>query len=324
MVTNFYLPRRYLPSEEERTSWFTGGKQTLREGGKEASAQAWIYRTWLELSRFNCPVELVHELPFKGCAVALSGTLPLDYRPPEKLFLVAVAADGIPHPAAHLHILQNQAHALRLPRSVFMPHWPQPGLLARDPDRIERFERAVFFGTRENLAPELQGSAWSVEVKKQTGLAFELRGPESWHDYSDVDVVIAVRTFGNGRLLHKPATKLYNAWLAGAPFIGGRDSAYRYEGVPGQDYLVAKSPKQLLAHLCTLKSNPDFCRALVEAGRAKSRSRTRQAIAERWRMLIDETLPAKAESRLGTSHKINAGTDTFMRTIYKLDRFFRD
>lgn len=319
MMVSFYMPRAYLPSGEECSAWLAGERPRLREEGKRATAEAWIYRTWLELCRFTCRTELVHEMPGAGCVVALSGTIPLDYQPPEGLFLVAVVADGSPHPAAHLQILQNPAHALRLRRSVFMPHWPQPGLVGRDAGRGGRFERAAFFGAGANLAPELRAPAWEKLLAKETGLEFELRGPEKWHDYSDVDAVIAIRSFRKGRQLRKPATKLYNAWLAGVPFIGGADSAYAHEGREDRNYLVAATPDQLLAHLRKLKCDDGLRAALVAEGKKRSMHYTDEAIAARWRKLVEETLPAAARRRAGRKRHANSFADTVMRAMYKLD-----
>lgn len=184
-------------------------------------------------------MELVHDIPRDGIVIALTGTLPPHFRAPQGMFLAGVIADGLPHPSAHCHIAQNAAHAHRLPRDIFMPHWTQPGLLTRDPVRGNTFERVAFYGTKSNLAPELQTPEWAEHLLHTVGCTFDIRSAEHWHDCHDVDVVLAVRTFGRQRQLHKPATKLYNAWRAGIPFIGGRDSAFAADGNPGRDYLIA-------------------------------------------------------------------------------------
>lgn len=324
MTVFFYLPETHLPSAEKRAAWTRGEHAVLEESGKSAAAQSWIYRTWIALARHGCHAELVHEMPAQGCVIALAGTVPSSFRPPQELFLAGVVADGLPHPAAHLHIVQNAAHARRLPRSVFMPHWPQPGLIERDAQRGTKLERIAFFGTRDNLAAELQDAKWQSELARGTGAKIEIRGADKWHDYNDVDAVVAIRDFRGGRQLHKPATKLYNAWLAGVPFIGGTDCAYAAEGNAGHDYLVARSPDEVISHLEKLKRDEAFRCSLVGEGKKKAAGYTAESITARWQKLIEETIPAMARARAGKARWSNFGADTFMRLVLAADRIFRN
>lgn len=48
-----------------------------------------------------------------------------------------------------------------------------------------------------------------------------------WNDFSETDLVLAVRPPSGDLHLRKPATKLCNAWLAGVPAMLGPESAYR-------------------------------------------------------------------------------------------------
>lgn len=301
MQVHFYLPEKYLPDAARREAWKTGTITALEEGGKIASAQAWIFQTWQELQSAGCSAALVSTFPETGLVLALAGSLDRTFRPPAGVFLTDIVADGTPHPGAHWHVVQNPAHARRLPRSSFLPHWTQPNLLPRDAERKDRFETLGFFGDPANLAPELRDAAWQAELLRKTGLTLKMIGSKDWHDYRAIDAVLAVREFGRKRFLRKPATKLYNAWLAGVPFIGGSDSAYRQEGNAGQDHLTAASRNELEAHLSRLKDDPAFRHALVRAGHAQSRFFNRSAICERWVHLIKSTLPeaAAAWSRLG-------------------------
>jgi len=323
MPVCFYLPESFLPSAEKQALWPRGDGTTLEQSGKIAAAQSWIYRTWMMLQKDGCPAELVHTIPDRGCVVALSGNIPPSFRASTGLFLADVVADGLPHPAAALHIVQNAAHARRLPRGRFMPHWPQPGLVPRDETRGPVWQRAAFFGTGENLATELRSVAWQDELKQKTGMVLEIRGADRWHDYSDVDAVIAIRDFSGAKQLHKPATKLYNAWLAGVPFIGGTDSAYGSEGEAGADYLVARSPAEVIAHLQRLKGDPNLRDRLVAAGRRKSVSRNPEAITAMWREFVEEKIPPLVAARRRRTAFTNACADAAMRGALILDRIFR-
>jgi hypothetical protein len=294
MQVSFYLPEKYLPDVSRREAWKSGAITTLEESGKIACAQCWIYQTWLALEKSGCHVNLVHTLPEEGILITLAGCLGENFRPGPRMFFADIVADFVPHPAAHLHIVQNAIHARRLPYSVFMPLWPHPNLLPRDPERGDRFENLGFFGDAPNLAPELRDPVWQKSLHEQTGLTLRLVDASGWHDYRQMDCILAIRGFGSSSYLHKPATKLYNAWLAGVPFIGGWDSAYRGDARPGNEYLAVRSLADLARELHRLRNDVRFRRELVLAGSQRSRQFDRPAILERWRKLVEVTLPEAA------------------------------
>lgn len=225
---------------------------------------------------------LVHELPDCGVVVALSGTLPPDLRPTPGRFLIDVVADGLPHPAAQRHLVQNRAHAQRLPWSDFIPHWPQPRLVPRVETRGDRFENLRFYGDRPNLDPRLADRAFAEKVRESFGLVMECVPAERWHDYSDTDCVLGVRQLSRKPFLSKPATKLTNAWLAGVPFLGGADSAFRSEGRPGTNYLACQSEEEVLHALERLKTEPNLRRRIVAEGRRASEPFRCEVLAKSW------------------------------------------
>lgn len=290
----FYLPKKYSPSEDWLQAWQEHRPLPLKDSGKAATAHAWIYQTWRLLTEAGINTSLVTELPTTGIVIALSGTLNSCFQPhptSSDFFLIDIVADALPHPGAAIHLVQNQAHARRLPNSFFMPHWPQPALRPREKNRGTNFEKIAFFGDPHNLAPELLAPSWQERLKKDLSLELKLKKPDQWHDYSDVDAVIAVRDFSRRGQLHKPATKLYNAWLASVPFIGGNDSAYHSDGKSGIDYLLAHSPDQILQHLRRLKEDIGFRNFLIQNGNESGKKFNQVATLERWKNMIQKTLP---------------------------------
>lgn len=315
---HFYLPEKYLPDAARQEAWKSGTITRLEEGGKIASAQSWIYQTALALQAAGVDVRLVHELPARGILVTLSGLVGAAWRPGPGLFFADVVADFVPHPGGHCHLVQNSLQVGRIARAIFQPHWPHPNLLPRDPARGERFERLAFFGDATNLAPELRDPAWPARLRERTGLTLDLVGADRWHDYREVDGVLAVRGFGGGEFFHKPATKLYNAWLAGVPFVGGGDSAYRGDGQPGVNYLAAGTCKELETQLVRLAGDPTLRRNLVAAGQVAAAAFSREAILARWRTLVETTLPDAAAAwvrRGALTKKFHAATGALRAVI---------
>jgi len=318
----FHMPGRYLPNAEREASWTSGKIPELLGGGKAASAQSWIYQTWAEL-RELCPVELVTEMPDEGIIITLGNFLHTGFRAGPSQFVAAVVADFLPHPGAQVQILQNAAHARRLPGAIFMPHWPQPNLVPRNPLRGPVVETAAFFGDPANLAPEIADGKFSALLERETGVRLEMRGAGQWHDFSNTDLVLAIRDFSRAAHLGKPATKLYNAWLAGVPLIGGCDSAFAAEGTRGTDYLVAGSPAECLSLIAGLKENPAAWTAIANAGKTRAAARSREAVRALWRDLCASGLPARREAWKKNSPLQQTAIRQVKRGIFFLDKKIR-
>ncbi len=295
MEFHFYLPERYLPDTDRQEAWRFGKITRLEEGGKIACAQCWIFQTWLALERSGFSAHLTHSMPSEGVLVTLTSCVGADFRAPDRVFFAGIVADYLAHPQAHLHVVQNAAHMRRLWNAAFIPLWPHPNLIPRDPARSDRFENVCFFGENSNLAPELADRRWQRKLKDELGVNFIVCGADRWHDYSEADCVAAVRGFGRSAYLHKPATKLYNAWLAGVPFIGGTDSAYAADGVPGRNFLRAATADELFAHIRRLREEPALRDRLVAAGRIAGKNFTSEAILGRWKHLLGDTVQRLAE-----------------------------
>jgi hypothetical protein len=293
----FCIPTEALPSPQWIQAWDEGRFASLEEEGKCVTSISWIYQTWSFLKKSGVSCSLIHQLPLSDISIFLGMSLSSKSKPLIKshLFFVDIVAHGYPHPAAHFYLVHNKKHARWLPRSFFIPHWPQPYLIPRDPSRGDRFENICFLGDPEQLALEFLCPSWKERLKKELQLHFEIRVADQWHNYSDVDAVIAIREIPSGRYLNKPATKLYNAWHAGVPFIGGTDSAYATDGRPGIDYLVASSVEDVFQHLRELKENPSLRKQLVLHGTESGKAFTREATLERWRFFVLEKLPQLVE-----------------------------
>jgi len=155
-----------------------------------------------------------------------------------------------------------------------------------------------------NLAPELQTCDWSQQLENM-GLHWhpiinqnhwtDFKSVDNrWNDFSQVDAVVAVRSFNSRSCyLNKPATKLYNAWLAGVPAILGAESAYQAQGEPGSNYLEVKSYDDLVGALEQLKRDRVLRLSLVQNGRIAARSLAYPQIIARWcDFLENRAIPA--------------------------------
>ncbi len=291
MKIHFYLPEKYLPEPETAQNWELEKPFKLHESGKIAAAQCWIWQTWCVLKKADLNVHLTHTLPDSGVVISLAGFLGKKHRPSTNVFFVAVAADWTPHPLADWHLVQNGRQQQLVPCSTYIPNWTQPNLIRRNISRKPIVENAAFYGDPANLAAEMKSWPFRRELSN-LGINFEIYHADRWHDYSKVDVAIGIRSFNKARYHHKPPTKLFNAWLAGVPFIGGNDSAYEFERKNPLDFLKATSQTGLVVCLRRLKSDPNLWEKMSENGLRRAHEVSRSAIAKRWVEFITAELPS--------------------------------
>lgn len=272
----------------------------LKDMGISDGEYCWVLQSYLHLKANGFPCQLVGKMPDEGIVLVHRSTLPFEFRASAKLLVICLKADKPFRPYAPVHVVQNYREAETLPHSYCLPHWTQPGLIARDPQRGDRFERVGFCGTYWNLAPQLQSSEW-VESLQAMGLEWIVKPRSHWHDFSDLDAVLAVRrfqpendpTWADVQGEWKPATKLYNAWQAGVPAILGREPGFQEERRTPLDYLEVDSLEQTLAALETLKQDVTLRQEMVRNGKLRARDTVAEVRVRQWReFLLEVAVPA--------------------------------
>lgn len=267
----------------------------------------WVLLTYLWLKELypELPIVLTSELPTSGIVIAYRDHLTDDWVPPAELYVVCLQADRAPHPHADYHIVQNP----RRPRlwfanrsgQGFIPHWPPAAVIPREPSRGNRVERIGFFGLPidGSLGVPFRGDAWSRHLETH-GFQWVIKPRDSWDDYSDVDVVFALRdTYG--RPYHfKPASKLVNAWLGGVPAVLGPESSYRALRSTADDYMEATNEAEVIAWLNKLRSDSSLYERMRLRAIERGKAFTHRAIARAWVDLLHEI------DRLRKYHRRNA------------------
>ncbi|MGG6263566.1 hypothetical protein ACQ4M3_16345 [Leptolyngbya sp. AN03gr2] len=277
---------------------------SVHNGGGEHS---WILQTYLYLKQTGFPCQLVNEVPKEGIVIAVSNYLPLNLIPSRNQLVVAIVSDVARHPFAQLHIVQNLQHTAsqNIPRtdrfffpgkSVYIQHWSQPGLIQRDRNRGDRFENIAYVGRAHNLAAELRTEDWEAELRSM-GLNWRtIADPEQWHDYSQIDAIVAIWSFDQQGHPSKPTSKLHNAWMAGVPAIVGQDSAFRQEWKSDLDYLKASSPAEVLTALKQLRDDSTFRQQMIDNGKLRSTEIDAPAVLKRWLEVLNNHVVPEYET----------------------------
>lgn len=296
----------FVPEHEELER--LRGLDPDRDWQQMKRGQRWTVQTWARLRAAGLDVELVAKPPRSGIVVFHNGhkrELRRQLAWGADVTLVGIRGDRREALIADFELLQNGLYADER-RRFFVPYWPQPGLIPRDPSRGTTLRRAAFKGFDNNLHPSLRGEEWRGFLAAQ-GIEWvtdsmshahsEAIGvPIGWHDYHDVDLVVALRPDAADHHSGKPATKLYNAWLAGVPAALGPEYAYRELRRSDLDYLEITGLEDAKAAVLRLRAEPGRYRDMVANGRMRGQEFTVEAITRRWVTLLTETIPALARN----------------------------
>ena len=150
-----------------------------------------------------------------------------------------------------LEIMPTLAGA-RGPGRAWLPMLPQRGLVPRDERRGDALGTVAIKTYSYNL-PLWLDERFEHEVSL---LGYRLRIDDEhsgrWHDFRDIDVVLCThprQTIGDEQ--RKPATKLINAWRAGAVPVCGDYVGYREIGAPDENMLIVEDDPE--GHLTALR-----------------------------------------------------------------------
>jgi hypothetical protein len=296
----FYLPEVYWLADErcpdileqycnqeidgDLWKWHVATHSSLKSDG----LFAWVIQPYLHLRAIGFPCQIVSTLPKSGIVIVPRKFVPEHLRPGKNLLIVMIKADCKLHKYAQIHIIENPNEEMRrssdLWKSHFIPHFPQPGLLPRNSNE-NRFENISYFGLEANLAPELCALDWENRLKAMD-FNWSIVGRDRWHDYTQTDAMVAVRSFQTQGYNWKPASKLFNAWHAGIPAILGRESAYQAERKSKLDYIEVSTPEEIIAALQKLRDEPKLRQAMIENGRLRAERTQPEKIALQWRQFL--------------------------------------
>ncbi len=254
----------------------------------QSNEECWIILTYLHLKRKHLDVSISTKfIPGQICVIS---SLDLGIRDRTfNSFVIGCRSDG-PKPAiCNFTVVQNKA-CINSETDIFIPHWPQPGIIPRLKERGSTLENIVFKGGEINLYESFRSPEFKLELEK-IGVKLRINGrPETgpivWHDYSTDDLVLAVRDLTEQDALVKPASKLVNAWIAGVPALLGPEVAFQEQRQSDLDYMEVTTPQQVFEAVKLLKSQPELYQKMVANGLHRAEDFTTEKMIERWYQLL--------------------------------------
>jgi hypothetical protein len=287
-----------------------------------------VLRTYCHLVERGLPVTISVRAPRSGVVVVHADNLPLllsKLHGGKRPIIVSARGDRPAQYHADFEVVQNPDAAIPQ-RCFFIPVWPQPGLVPRDSSRGAKISQIAFKGFRRELNEDFRSPDWA-DFLRQRDIAWALdeavpnkRQTDftglAWHDFSQTDLILAVRREIGDAQLRKPPTKLVNAWAAGVPAILGPESAYRAARKSPLDYVEVSSLAEACRAVDELRADPGRYLAMVENGRNRAREFSAGRVGRDWETLLFSTVPellARPLRRLrgllplGLHYRINRG-----------------
>ena len=207
-------------------------------------------------------------------------------------FVVCARADRPAPLVANVVVLQNELEVNRSSNAFFIPHWPQPGLIPRNRSRGPLVESAAYFGHDWSIPEWLKSGGQLSQALGASRISYHLQN-KVWNDYENVDIALAFRDEADVVLEQKPATKVTNAWLAGAIPIVYPEPEYARVVRHGINGFLAHSFHETVDWIKLLARSPEYVTTIQRAASDAAVAFSRDYIIDRWvGLLTQEVKPS--------------------------------
>ncbi|GFE71500.1 glycosyltransferase [Chroococcus sp. FPU101] len=279
-MQNIYF---YAPNEidrkviqEDHTQWT----------GYHSNFMAWIAQSYFYLKQAGLPCQITEQIPDEGILIADRNTLAEDYPFLDRVMLICAKSDQEYHPSAHIHIVYNFFNWYRDRNTIRNPyllnHWPIPGLISRNKERLSTVENIAYIGTKSQLVPELNSKTWTDALTSLGCNWSPVWDRTQWNNYSQLDVIVAIRRFEPQAYLNKGPLKLINAWLAGVPIIVNSESGILAHQRNDLDFIIVNSLEEAIQAVEQLKNHPELYHEMIANGFERVKEYTLQPTLKQW------------------------------------------
>lgn len=261
-----------------------------------SGADVWSVQTYILLKKRGLDLHLTDRYIADAICVVPHNYLYIrDF--PFKSYVVACRTDS-PCPAiCEIRSVMNPL-AVSGPNDHYLPHWPQPIMIGRDKSRGTRIENLDFKGHPRNLISSFKSPDFLTKLRgigmdflfnreSRAHMADQCNQYLSWADYSQSDVILAVRNLTEYDFSLKPAVKLVNAWMAGVPALLGPEPAYEALRRSELDYIEVSNPDDVLRALHQLQGNRALYQQMVENGLRRFQECSADVVAQAWYQFLN-------------------------------------
>ncbi len=259
----------------------------------------WTLQTYIYLKSSNFDCQIIDHLDVDGIVFSHSDFLPSFLKPISQRYIVEIKPDrSLKCLFANFVITQNPYDPLIKSFKRFfinadsVTYWPQASIIRRDASRGKKIKNVCYMGNPQQFIGQVKVLRKKI---KGLGMKFFMKSRNYWNDYSDVDVIVAVRPeacFESKKLPpylsleRKPASKVINAWLAGVPAIVSPDPAFMALKKNSRDFLIARNIQEIITQLTVLKENPTLYVKMISHGNKRSANLDVNNTIKEWHKII--------------------------------------
>lgn len=295
----------------------------------------WTLQTYIYLKSANYDCQIIDHLNVEGIIFSHSDFLPQFIEPISSRYIVEIKPDrSLKCLLANYVITQNSYDPLLTSFRRFfinatsINYWPQASLIKRNVSRGKKIKNVCYMGNPQQFISQVKLLRRKIN---NLGMKFLTKSRCHWNDYSDVDVIVAVRPaacFESKKLPpylsleRKPASKVINAWLAGVPAIVSPDPAFIELKKNSLDFLLAKNVSEIIDQLKALKSNSFLYMKMISHGKKRARNLGANNTTKEWLKIIENKIIP--DFYLWEKNRYRRLLSITMRIIYypKLARYF--
>jgi len=250
----------------------------------------WSYLTYLRLKEYGYPNigfsnKIVIGAMNVGTATILGGAKFEKHQNQKETIYVVIRADKLYASTSNVCVVQSPEHSFKYKNSYYINHWPQPGLVPRKSNE-HMVKKIGMAGIPKHYAVAQYQKRFEKDMSDRAIEIVQL-DRSRWNDYSDIDIVLAVREFNKKVITHKPASKLINGWKARVPVICNPESTYRWVGENGKDFIEIESYDQLLSAIDKLREDKNLYHELIKNGEKKVINYSNEKVCMEWIELFE-------------------------------------
>ena len=256
----------------------------------------WVVQTYYFLVKNGTPCSLIDTPVDRGIIFTHRDCLPL---PIEDLRLMAGRRRTVccmqvdrkhRYSLSDFTIVHNPLDERLDQQEVYVPPWPQIALKPRSEERGNTVRTVGYIGNPEQLDPYFTSASWRKFLDRH-GLRFVVKRGEEWNDFTDLDVLIGVRSFDTpSSLIPKPALKLFNAWSAGVPILLTQEPSYTHYQTDEYDYVEVSTIDTLEVALSRLVSQPEVYQTYRLRCKERAATMSHATVLNWWKRALNDII----------------------------------
>ncbi len=274
----------YAPTESQRKLLEINYLDSWK--GTHSNFTAWIAQTYFHLKNAGFPCEITDTIQQKGIVIADRDTLGNTAQFLPDTMLICAKSDREYHPSAYIHLVHNpydhNNNHNSIWNSYYITHWPMPNVIPRNQERQTQVKNIAYIGSRSQLAQELKSQDWIDSLSNLGCKWLPIFEVSKWNDYTNIDVIVAARSFDNNRYTNKGFIKLLNCWHAEVPALLAPESSFIAVKKSDLDFIEINSIDDAITAIKKLKENSELYQEIINNYKYRKEEFTTEKVLQEW------------------------------------------